>query len=184
MDKGFSMRKKKSYKGTILIIGLAVLAFVTALNYITTPKIPEETKEVAAVNPPQEIYLEKNAAVNLKIAYNCGHIETETKEADSNIVSKTKEEIEEIHPDWHINEFTSKFISADIPVDSPCENHFFIKLKDDTLYVYRKNNLTESIKEQKINTSMLTKSDITELENGINADTEFEVLEILESFVS
>ena len=48
----------------------------------------------------------------------------------------------------------------------------------------KKNNTSESIREQKINTADLADADIKELTAGIDAETEFEVLEILESFVS
>ena len=111
-------------------------------------------------------------------------IKTETKEADSNLIGKTKEEISMIHPDWLIHEFSDELLSAEQTIDGICDSHYIIKLKDNTLYVYKRNNLTESVREQEINTSVLTKDDIEELKNGINADTEFEVLQILESFVS
>lgn len=190
MSREFHMIPKKSHRGKILFLGLAILVFVSALRYIpkdpeTPPTVTEENIQAQAVTKQtQEIYLSKTAAVKLKTVYNCGHIKTETKEADSNLIGKTKEEISMIHPDWLIHEFSDELLSAEQTIDGICDSHYIIKLKDNTLYVYKRNNLTESVREQEINTSVLTKDDIEELKNGINADTEFEVLQILESFVS
>lgn len=186
MHKEFHIKKKKSHRGTILLLGLAVLVFVTAVKYIPNKlskkdEIPQ-TQEAAAVNPTEEIHLKKEAAIKIKTVYNCGHIKTKTSEADENLIGKTRKEIEKIHPDWKIEEFSENLLSAEISVDSPCENHYLIKLKDGTLFVYKKNKQNEPVREQKVSTSMLTSDEIKELESGISAETEFEVLEILESF--
>ncbi len=90
----------------------------------------------------------------------------------------------EIHPNWKITKFEKNLLCAEETIEAPCDNHYLIKLKNDTLYVYKKNNTSESIREQKINTAALADADIKELTAGIDAETEFEVLEILESFVS
>ena len=186
MAREFHMMPKKSYRGKILLLGLAILIFVCALRYIPKKEpIIEERQEAEAVTKQiTEIYLGKNSAIKLKSVYNCGHIKTETRETEDALAGKTKEEILKIHPDWKIYEFTSELLSAEQTIDETCDSHYVIKLKNNTLYVYKKNNLSESVKKQEISTSMLTKEDIKELENGINADTEFEVLQILESFVS
>lgn len=164
--------------------GIALLAFISIIKYMPEKDTTNETKEVVAIKENDEIYLEKNSALNLETFYTCGHTKKETLSADDNIAGKTKSEIEDIHPDWKIESFDSDFISVKINSNEDCGNHYVIKLKDDTLFVYKKANPNEVIKQQKINTSMLLQEEISDLENGINAETEFEVLEILESFVS
>lgn len=181
----FHMKRKKLHRSTILIIGLCILALVSALKYIPKKDLSSENiKETSAVNTPEVIYLEKNSAIKLKTVYSCGHIKNETRETDKDLIGKTKDEVMEIHPNWKITKFEKNLLCAEESIEAPCDNHYLIKLKNDTLYVYKKNNTSESIREQKINTAALADADIKELTAGIDAETEFEVLEILESFVS
>ena len=188
MQGEFHMRKKKSYRGTVLIIGISILTFITTIKYI--PKKPAENKalppveEAVAVKSPKDIILGENSAIKIKTVYSCGHIETKTDNIPNDIIGKTKEEIKLINPNWKIDEFSENLISLEEEIDLPCENHYIIKLKDNTLFVYRKNNENEFLKKQNISTSMLTNDEIEELELGINAESEYEVLEILESFAS
>ena len=188
MQGEFHMRKKKSYRGTILLVGVAVLVFITAIKYIPkkiakNEQLPE-TQEAVAVQNEKNILLSENSAMKLKEVYNCGHINTQTKETEKNLIGKTQKEIELMYPGWKIDEFSENFISVEVEINKPCENHYIIKLKNNALYVYKQNNAEEYIKKQKISTSMLTKDEIKDLENGITAETEYEVLEILESFAS
>lgn len=188
MQGEFHMRKKKSYRGTILLIGIAILAFITTIKYVPK-KISENqelpnVEEAVAVKEQKDIVLSENSAIKIKTVYSCGHIETKTDKTDKSITGKTKKEIELIYPKWRIDEFSENLISLEEEINEPCENHFIIKLKDKTLFVYKKNNPEEYIKKQNISTSMLTNEEIKELESGINAESEYEVLEILESFTS
>ena len=89
-----------------------------------------------------------DSAIKLKTVYNCGHIETKTDKTPEIIIGKTKEEIEKINPEWKIDEFSENFILVEEQIDKPCENHYIIKLKDNTLYVYKQNNSEEYIKKQ------------------------------------
>lgn len=188
MQGEFHMRKKKNYRGTVLLIGIAILAFITTIKYI--PKKTSENKELppveeaVAVKSQKDISLRENSAIKIKTVYSCGHIETKIDESPKSITGKTKEEIELINPKWKIDEFSENLISIEEEIPYPCENHFIIKLKDNTLFVYRKNNENEYIKKQNISTSMLTNEEIKELKSGISAESEYEVLEILESFAS
>lgn len=188
MEREFHLRKKKSHRGTILLLGIALLIFVTAIKYIPNneneSEIIPEPHEAAALNSQDDkkIRLNENSAVKLSIVYSCGHIKTKTSETDESLIGKTRSEIEKTHPDWQIKDFNESLITAEISEDFPCDDHYIIKLKGDTLYVYKTNDQSASVRTQKISTAVLTPSDISELTAGISASTEFEVLSILESF--
>ena len=111
-----------------------------------------------------------NATFALKKYYSlCGHSKFNYVELPSEVINLTKSELQNLYPDWKIEEFNNNNIVLSQKIDKVCDEHYVLKLLDDTIDVYH----IEGDKELKlykttdISKDYLTSEDINNLEEGI-----------------
>ncbi len=180
MERNFSMRRKKSVFPKIIAI-LFALAIIGLIFYVLYPK-EEPTEMNTPVTARSEITLNEDSVTKVKTLYKCGHEKNEIKRADKGITGKTRHEVELLNPKWKITKFTMEELEAEIIVDSDCDNHYIISLVGNELRVFKTGNKDKILRKKQINTDYLTKEEIDMLISGIKTDSEFEMLEIMESF--
>ncbi len=180
MERNFSMRKRKSIFPKIFLTAFIIIIAVLIL-YMFYPK-NEPTVADTPVAARSEPVLNEDSVTKIKTLYKCGHEKNETKRSDSNFSGKTRQEIELMHPEWKITKFTREEVDAEITVNKDCDNHYFIQLIGNQLHVYKTSNPDKILRKKEINLNVLTGDDIKTLITGIKTDSEFEMLEILESF--
>ena len=180
MERNFSMRRKKSVFPKIMVI-LFVLVVIALIFYVFYPR-RETTNIDTPVTARSEITLNEDSVTKIKTLYKCGHEKNEIKRTDKDIVGKTKQEVELKNPKWEITKFTPKEVSAEINLDTDCDNHYIISLVGDELFVSKTGDKDKILRKKQINTDFLTKEELDSLISGIKTDSEFEMLEIMESF--
>ena len=180
MERNFSMRRKKSVFPKIIAI-LFVLIVIALIFYVFYPR-RETTNIDTPVTARSEITLNEDSVTKIKTLYKCGHEKNEIKRTDKDIVGKTKQEVELKNPDWKITKFTQKEVSAEINRDTDCDNHYIISLVGDELFVSKTGDKDKILRKKQINTDFLTREELDSLISGIKTDSEFEMLEIMESF--
>ena len=168
-----SKRNKNKLISAVIFISLSILV---SYLYIKIPSA--DVKNVVKTSSFQT--LDDTASIELTTLYSCGHSKTEIIKPADNIINKSKEEIEEINPGWTIKQFTKNYLMVEEIKDQQCENHYTIKLSNNKIQVYQGNK--GLIKEVEINVNMLTEDDKRILMSGIAVNSEYELLEILESF--
>jgi len=171
-------RARKTLKAVIISAIILGIAMFFAAMYLSKNDTAEVTKEVSV--PP--VVAGEKAAVEIKKLYRCGHMRTEVIDLPKELTGKTSDEIAVIMPEWHIIKFTKEVISVEEKIEKECDNHFFIKLNKNKLQAVKTNSPEEIYKELTISTNTLTKEDIEILTAGIDATSEYELLEIFESF--
>ena len=184
MFHGQYYEKKQKARKTLKIViisaiitGIAMFigAFYLKLNKTDTAEVIKDVSVIPVV-------AEHRTAVEIKKLYRCGHMRTEVIDLPEQLIGKTLEEIALIMHEWHINKFTRELLSVEEKIERECDNHFFIKLDKNKLQAYKTNDPKEIYKEIQILTTTLTKEDIDILSAGIDATSEYELLEIFESF--
>jgi hypothetical protein len=176
-------QREKARNILIFTIIFAVCATAVSLIYLKRPSAVKQASEPEIhPTPMKAAALSDNAAVEITKLYTCGHSKTETVPAPNNIKNKTKPEIELIMPYWYITNFSENLLSVEEKPDYECDNHFIIKLEGNKIKVNRKNKPNETYKELKISETVLTDDDKRILSDGVPVNSEYELLEIMESF--
>ncbi len=180
MERNFSMRRKKSVFPKILAILFAIV--ITGLIfYVFYPR--EEAIQIdTPVTAKSEITLNEDSVTKIKTLYKCGHEKNETKRTDRELSGKTRHEAELMKPEWKITKFTREGLEAEIIMDTDCDNHYIISLVGNELRVTKTDGTNKILRKKQINTNVLTKEEIDALISGMKTDSEFEMLEIMESF--
>lgn len=95
-----------------------------------------------------------NANFALKKYYDeCGHYEFNYSELPSELINLTKSEVENLFPDWKVEEFSSNSVVLAKEESSICNDHYVLKINDeeidvfhlesnrrrDNVYIYRNN---------------------------------------------
>ncbi len=181
MERNFSMRRKKSIlpKVTAVIFILALIAVAVYVFYPRKNEIPVTNAPVAARS---EIILNDDSVTKIKTLYKCGHEKNETKRTESELAGKRRQDVEILRPEWKITKFTREEVDAEILKNIDCDKHFILELTGNELRVYKSNDKDRIIRKKQINTQVLSKEEIDSLLSGIKTDSEFEMLEIMESF--
>lgn len=168
-------RKKKILLG--IAAGIFVLASMT-VGFIFFRAADTEN----VLKPANEPTLTQNASLQLTTLYECGHSKTRLLPIPQELCGKTKEEATLLYPEWTVLEFKSSFLSVEQKDGAECDDHFLLFLEDNTIIVTKSKDKNEIITEQKINLELLTEEDLEILRSGIFINSEYELLEILESF--
>ena len=171
-------RARKILKITVVSAVILCLLGFAAILYLNRDDTAEVTKELP-VNP---IVTRGSTIVEIKKLYRCGHMKTEIIDMPEQLMNKTTDEISEIMPKWHILKLTTELLTVEEKFETECDNHFLIKLSKNRLQAVKTNQPTVIYKEMTILTNILTKEDIDILSAGIEATSEYELLEIFESF--
>lgn len=170
-------RRKKQKRFLIFgIIFFVLAAGLTAFIWTRTPAVTD------VVKPSNQPTLQTNATMELTTLYSCGHSSTRLLPLPEELYGKSQEEVSLLHPEWSILNFNGTFMVAEQKESVECDDHFLLRLRDDCIVVTNSKDETKVVTEQKINRSILTKEDIEILTAGILINSEYELLEILESF--
>lgn len=127
-----------------------------------------------------EIVIKETIAVEEKIGHNasfalkkyyksCGHFKFNYSELPHEIINLSKDELEKLYPDWNVEEFSSNNIVLSQNLDEMCDEHFILKLEEDSIDIYQMKNKEEYdlYKTTNISKEYLTSNDINTLEKGI-----------------
>ena len=174
----YERKRRKKQKGILLLgcVGLIVLCILLLVS-------PNEPTPVADVLKQTQVPVLKNTAtVKLTSLYSCGHQKSRLLPLPENLIDKTSAETIKLYPNWTLLKFEEQYLEAEEKVNTVCDNHFLIRLSKNKITVTRKNTPDEIIMEEKINPSVLTEEDKDILSSGISVNSEYELLEILESF--
>ena len=108
--------------------------------------------------------------------------ETYYKKCGHTIISK--QEIQNKYNQYEVKEFSSNEIKLYKQVDKICDSHYVVKQKDGVIAVFSKNDDgTETLKSQTdVSTKYLPKEDVDLLENGIEANSNEELEQILSDY--
>lgn len=126
-----------------------------------------------------------NAKIIFETYYEkCGHTIVSTQGIDKEDVNKTEKEIRDKYSQYEVKEFSSNKIVLCKRVDKICDNHYVVKQKDGVIAVFSKNDDgTETLKSKTdVSTKYLPKEDVDLLENGIEANSNEELEQILSDY--
>lgn len=187
--------------GSILVVaGIIAGCFVTinskdkrntSINELAKEKgveddcIDEEIDlEYAISASKQEIKISPNAVLLIEKCYNqCGHTTKEYVEA-TNLVNKTKEEVQEIYSDWEIKHFSEKDINIIKAFEGICNEHYVVKEKDGNIAIYYLDSNEEKnlLEITEISTEYLPKEDLELLKIGVRVNGKEELNAMLEDY--
>lgn len=127
-----------------------------------------------------EIITEETASVEEKISYNasfalkkyygtCGHFKFQYAELPTELINLTKTELQDLYPDWKVEEFSSNNVVLSKNISDYCEEHYVLKLGDKNIEIYHlgTSGEPELYKTTNISKEYLTSTDINNLESGI-----------------
>ena len=132
--------------------------------------ISSKTENVVETTAELEEKLSYDANFIIKKYYNeCGHCKLNSVELPKEFVNLTKKEIENIYPEWRIEEFSSKNIVIAQNIDKICDNHYVLKLGEENIEIYKVMDAEDFklLTETNISKEYLTDKDKRELEEGI-----------------
>lgn len=165
-----------------MLFGIAVVA-IFVIGAITVAVMMLDIPSAADVlNPMTRTVLTEDASFEMTTLYSCGHSKTRLLPVTEELRGKTSEEIELLHPDWSILNFTERLLVAEQTLSVECDDHFLLFLKENKIVVSKSKDTSQIITEQEINVEILTEEDKQILSSGIFISSEYELLEILESF--
>ncbi len=166
-------RKQKIFwiTGSVLLISVAILLF----TFRSAP-----VKNV--IKPVNQPTLGSEATLELTTLYSCGHSATRLLPLPEELIGKSQEETNLLYPKWKILNFNETFLVAEEIEATECDNHFLLFLQNDSIIVTASKDKSKLITKQKINPNILTNEDKEILTAGIFISSEYELLEILESF--
>lgn len=162
----------------------------------TSYKVQEEPKQSKAI---EEIYanqtvvttaskeekLSPNSSFALKKYYDeCSHFDYEEAELPVELVNLTKQEVEDYYADWEVEKFSEDELVLAKEINGYCNEHFLIRLDDETVNVYQMGTLGD-LKEYKktdISRDYLPEEDVEKLEEGITVFGEGKLSSALEDF--
>lgn len=188
------MKREYMYIGILILSIIAVLWGIFGL--INTRYNVQEAK---TVNNIQNIYEDKaavttasreekvspNADFALKKYYDeCSHFDYEEAELPTELVNLSRQEVEDYYSDWEIETFSADDVVLCKEVNGYCDEHFIIKLDEQTVNVYRLGSLGELIEYRKtdISRDYLPEEDIANLEEGIPVYGEGKLSSALEDY--
>ena len=174
----YEYRKRKK-KQNFFILPLMFSAII-CIVFLLLPKENSQAEEV--LKQQEAIILQKTATLKLSTLYTCGHQKTRMFPLPEELNKKSESQVQKVHPEWKILRFEEQIIEAEEKVETDCDNHFLLKLTANRIIVTKKNTPKEIIMEEKIDPAILTKEDKEILLNGIYVNSEYELLEIMESF--
>lgn len=166
-------RRKMILFSTISALAIGIALFLIWLGFGQT---------INVLKPQKLTTIQENAILELTTSYACGHSKTERFQLPRQLIGKTAEEAKEIYSEWDFSKITDSMITAQQTQAYECENHFMLVLNQNKITVTNSRDHSKIISELEINPNILTQEDKSILEAGIFINSEYELLEILESF--
>lgn len=140
----------------------------------------------------EDIRISPNTFIEERIHHTaCDHVITKVNAATEEFVNMNKDEIvdylEENYPNKKLISFSSSKITLGITKNHLCENHYIVGEKDDLIAIFKVNENGEKVLENVLidhPISILMEVDQQKLIEGIVVDSEDELSEVLENFIS
>ncbi|NLV89017.1 MAG: hypothetical protein GX021_06605 [Tissierellia bacterium] len=140
----------------------------------------------------EEIRISPNTLMEERIYYTtCDHVITKSNPVNSDYINMTRDELtyflEDNHPDRKLISFSANKITIGITKNHLCENHYIIGEKNGKIAIFKIGESGEKILEtifEDYPISLLMEIDQEKLIEGIRVDSEEELTEILENFIS
>ncbi len=171
-------RKKRKQSRMLTAIFCTLSLCIIGCIFVLTPS----PKTTGALTPVKPVMLSANASLELTTLYECGHSKTRTLPIPEDLIGKSHEEATALYPEWTFLNFNESFLVAEKKEGTECDEHFLLFLKNNKIIVTKSKDKEQLITEQSINLDVLTSEDKEILEAGIFINSEYELLEILESF--
>lgn len=167
----------------ILLYSILIFIFSIGIGYYYSSLWKKEnisTIEEENTLYNQNIVITETASTEEKVSYNanfalkkyyneCGHFKFYYVELPEELINLTKSEVEELYPDWRVEEFSSEEIVLAQNIDSMCDEHYVLKLGEENIEIYsvKEADDLELLKTTNISKEYLTSTDINNLEEGI-----------------
>lgn len=126
-----------------------------------------------------------NARIVFETYYDkCGHTIISKQKVSKDDINKTEQEIKDKYSEYKVKEFSPEEIKLYKETDEICANHYVVKEQNGVIAVFSRNNDgTETLKNKTdLSTKYLPKEDIDLLKNGIEANSNEELEQILSDY--
>ena len=198
------MKKIKKLPIYLFFLGMLIVSFMFGYG-IMGRKINLELNHISKINsteidddyPDLEILKEydrisPNTLIEERIHYSsCGHVITKVNSVDKELVNMTKaeysEHIEENSPNKKLITYSANRITMGVVKNHLCEKHFIIGEINGYITIFKIGEDGEKIVDKIFSDypiSLLMEIDQEKIINGIVVDSEEELSEILENFIS
>ncbi|KPU28001.1 hypothetical protein TR13x_01240 [Caloranaerobacter sp. TR13] len=120
----------------------------------------------------------------------CNDTLTQIVEPEKAIINLNEEDykkyLETDHPNWQLLSFSNEKVIVKRELDRYCPNHYIISVKDNKIAIFKFNDMGEKVLVEIINKSVSTLKEIDQkrLKKGIVVDSEEEIGDIIENFIS
>ena len=143
-----------------------------------------EVKTIEAVSEEEKVT--PNTEFAIKEYYDeCGHFKFEYAELPTELMNFTRQEIDDYYNDhYEVEKFENNSLIISKEINGLCDNHFFIKLGNEHIEIYKLNTdgSFSLYKETEISREYLPTEDIDELEEGMYIYGEGKINATLEDF--
>lgn len=200
---GIFLKKQNGVLIFLFCVALFLGSFIFGYKMIGTntnegPLVSEEDKEDRNEDVSdleilkEEERISPNTFIEIKIYYKeCNHTITKLSELDDNIVNMTEEEyreyMEENFPNIEIVSFSVDEIKLNEERNHLCPNHYIIGESDGKIAIYRIDENGEKYLDRifdDYSITLLKEIDQEKLKEGIRVDSEEELSNVLENFIS
>ncbi|WP_069649380.1 BofC C-terminal domain-containing protein [Caloranaerobacter ferrireducens] len=202
------MKKFSKVAFVTFAFSLLLVSFIYGYNIGNKKAIEKPQKELAIKGTENNIIDYKNDSdvesvekeenvigPNTVIEYinyykKCNDTLTQIVEPEKAIINFNEEDykkyLETNHPDWQLLSFSSEKVIVKRELDRYCPNHYIISVKDNKIAIFKFNDMGEKVLVEIINKSVSTLKEIDQekLKKGIVVDSEEEIGDILENFIS
>lgn len=146
--------------------------------------LEENSKQQLVQANSSEEKISPNCSFTLKKYYKTNnHLITDQELLPKDIVNKTKEQLQELYPDWEIEKFSSNDVVLYKEFDGECDEDFVLREKDGYIVIFQKTDKgEEEYMETTIPTEYLTKVDKSSIQNGLEVFGKEDLNKILEDF--
>lgn len=199
------MKRDKALPIYLFFLGLCMLSFIFGYKIIGSklnPK-PINISKVKSEDIEDSSYedleilraydrISPNTLIEERINYStCGHLITKVKSVDSKLVNMSKEEfrdyIEENGSNKRIISYSSNKITMGVVKNHLCEKHYIVGEKNGKIAIFKTGEDGEKILDKifmDYPISLLMEIDQEKIIEGIRVDSEDELSEVLENFIS
>jgi len=137
-------------------------------------------------------YVTPNTIIEVVEHYKkCNHTIKKEEELSDNMINMEEEEfvalIKNDYPRWKLNKFSRERIIINVEKDHLCVNHFIVGETDGKIAIFKISEEGERVLDKILKDDsilMLKKIDQEKLKDGIVVDSEEEIPDILEDFIS
>ncbi len=168
------MRKILFYSVLIFVFSIGIGYYYSSLwkkeNISSIDESQTNILNTATETASVEEKVSYNASFALKKYYNeCGHFKFNYSELPPEAINLSKTELQDLYPEWTVEEFSSNNIVLAQNLDNICDEHYVLKLDDENVEVYHieSDEHLKLYKSTDISKEYLTSDDINNLEDGI-----------------